>query len=74
MVYSFFHQLSVFNTEKKKLIKELGNARYENIFNNSNFDCTHFKIIKLNFAIKFIHPLKYIFNRIDQDVIFRERL
>jgi hypothetical protein len=55
-------------------MKELGNAKYENILNNLNFDCTYFKIKKLNFAIKFIHPLKDIFDRIEQDIVFRERL
>ena len=55
-------------------MKELGNARYENTLNNLNFDCTYFKIKKLNFVIKFIHPLKNIFDRINKDSIFRERL
>jgi 2-polyprenyl-3-methyl-5-hydroxy-6-metoxy-1,4-benzoquinol methylase len=59
---------------RKKLMKELGNARYENILNNLNFDCTFFKIKKLNFPIKFIHPLRDIFERINQDKIFRDRL
>lgn len=60
--------------KRKTLIKELGRDSYENILNNLNFDCTYFKIKKLNFAIKFIHPLKDIFNRIDRDSVFRERL
>jgi len=70
----FFPNFTFTTLRRKKLIKEFGNDRYENILNNLNFDCTYFKIKKLNFVIKFIHPLKDIFNRIDQDSVFRERL
>jgi len=70
----FFPNFTFVTLRRKKLMKELGNARYENILNNLNFDCTFFKIKKLNFATKFIHPLNYIFNRIDQDSVFKERL
>jgi SAM-dependent methyltransferase len=70
----FFPNLTFATLRKKELIKELGNTRYENTLNNLNFDCTYFKIKKLNFTIKFIHPLKDIFDRIDQDNVFRNRL
>jgi 2-polyprenyl-3-methyl-5-hydroxy-6-metoxy-1,4-benzoquinol methylase len=70
----FFPNFTFSTLRRKKLIKELGNDRYENILNNLNFDCTFFKIKKLNFSIKFIHPLRDIFDRIDQDSVFRERL
>ena len=70
----FFPNFTFAILRKKKLIKELGNDRYENILNNLNFDCTSFKIKKLNVPIKFIHPLRDIFDRIDQDSVFRERL
>jgi len=70
----FFSNFTFATLRRKKLIKELGKDRYENILNNLNFDCTYFKIKKLNFAIKFIHPLKNIFDRVDQDSVFRERL
>ena len=70
----FFPNFTFATLRRKKLIKELGNDRYENILNNLNFDCTFFKIKKLSFSIKFIHPLRDIFNRIDQDSVFRERL
>jgi len=70
----FFPNFTFATLRKKKLIKELGNDRYENILNNLNFDCTFFKIKKLNVPIKFIHPLRDIFDRIDQDSVFRERL
>ncbi len=70
----FFPNFTFTTLRRKTLIKEFGNDRYENILNNLNFDCTYFKIKKLNFVIKFIHPLRDIFNRIDQDSVFRERL
>jgi SAM-dependent methyltransferase len=70
----FFPNFTFSALRRKKLIKELGNDRYENILNNLNFDCTFFKIKKLNVPIKFIHPLRDIFDRIDQDSVFRERL
>jgi 2-polyprenyl-3-methyl-5-hydroxy-6-metoxy-1,4-benzoquinol methylase len=70
----FFPNFTFATLRRKKLIKELGNANYENILNNLNFDCTYFKIKKLNFAIKFIHPLKDIFDRMNQDSVFKERL
>ena len=70
----FFPNFTFATMRRKKLMKELGKDRYENILNNLNFDCTFFKIKKLNFSIKFIHPLRDIFNRIDQDSVFRERL
>jgi 2-polyprenyl-3-methyl-5-hydroxy-6-metoxy-1,4-benzoquinol methylase len=70
----FFPNLTFAILRRKKLMKELGKDRYENILNYLNFDCTFFKIKKLNFPIKFIHPLKDIFYRIDQDSVFRARL
>ena len=70
----FFPNFTFAILRRKKLIKELGNDKYENILNNLNFDCTFFQIKKLNLPVKFIDPLKDIFNRIDQDSIFRERL
>lgn len=70
----FFPSFTFAKLRRKKLIKELGKDSYENTLNNLNFDCTYFKIKKLNFAIKFIHSLKDIFNRLDQDSVFRERL
>ncbi len=70
----FFPHFTFATLRRKKIIKELGNDRYEDILNNLNFNCTFFKIKKLNLPIKFIHPLKDIFNRIDQDSVFRERV
>jgi 2-polyprenyl-3-methyl-5-hydroxy-6-metoxy-1,4-benzoquinol methylase len=70
----FFPNFTFAILRRKKLMKELGNARYENTLNNLNFDCTYFKIKKLNFIIKFIHPLKDIFDRMNQDSVFKERL
>lgn len=70
----FFPDFTFATLRKKKLMKELSDTRYKNILNNLNFDCTFFKIKKLNLPIKFIHPLTDIFSRIDQDSVFRERL
>lgn len=59
---------------KKKLIKVLGQEQYANTLKHLNFNCTYFNIKKLNFNIKFIHPLKNIFDRMNQDSVFKERL
>ena len=59
---------------KKSLIEQLGENKYNNIFNSINFNCTYFKIKNLNLPIIFKHPLKHIFDRIENDVIFKERL
>ena len=59
---------------KKQLIKELGVDSYNNTLNFLNFNCTYFKIKKLNLPITFKHPLKDIFDRIESDVVFKERL
>jgi hypothetical protein len=63
---TFFPSFTFAKLRRKKLINELSKDSYENTLNNLNFDCTYFKIKKLNFPIKFIHPLKDIFNRLDQ--------
>ena len=55
-------------------MKELGNAKYENILNNLNFDCTYRNLQKLPLPIKFTHHLQDILNRLDNDVTFRQRL
>jgi len=70
----FLSNFTFATLRKKSLMKELGKDRYENILNNLNFDCTYFKIKKLNFNINFTHPLKDIFDRMNQDNIFKERL
>lgn len=59
---------------KKTLIKQLGKEKYNNILNNLNFDCTYFKLKRLNLPITFIHPLKDIFDRLDSDLEFKKRL
>lgn len=70
----FFPKFTFTYLRKKYLIKTLGKKKYIEIINNLNFNCTYFKIRKLNFSIKFVHPLNDIFNRIEQDSVFRERL
>ena len=70
----FFPHFTFARLRRKKLIKELDKDSYENTLNNLNFDCTYFKIKKLKLDVKFIHPLKDIFNRINQDSVFKARL
>lgn len=70
----FFPKFTFTKLRKKNLVKELGNEKYEEIIKNLNFNCTFHKIYKLNMSISFIHPLKDIFNRLDTDKYFRERL
>jgi len=70
----FFPKFTFTYLRKKNLIKKLGKKKYVDIINKLNFDCNYFKIKKLNLSIKFIHPLKDIFDRIEQDIVFRERL
>ena len=59
---------------KKTLIKQIGEDKYNDIFNCLNFNCTYFKIKNLNLPIAFKHPLKDIFDRIENDAVFKERL
>jgi hypothetical protein len=59
---------------KKNLIKKMGEDRYNNTFNFLNFNCTYFKIKNLNLPITFKHPLKHIFDRIENDTVFKDRL
>lgn len=59
---------------KKNLIKQMGENRYNNLFNILNFNCNYFKIKNLNLPIIFKHPLKNIFDRIENDAVFKKRL
>ena len=70
----FFPNFTFATLRRKRLMKELGKDRYENILNNLNFDCTYRNLKKLPLPIKFIHPLQDIFNRLDNDATFRQRL
>ena len=70
----FFPKFTFATLRRKRLMKELGYTRYENILNNLNFDCTYFNLRKLPLSIKFTHPLKDIFDRLDNDATFRKRL
>jgi 2-polyprenyl-3-methyl-5-hydroxy-6-metoxy-1,4-benzoquinol methylase len=70
----FFPNFTFRTLRRKRLIKEFGKDRYENILNNLNFNCTNFNLKKLPLPIKFIHPLQDIFNRLDIDTTFRQRL
>ena len=70
----FFSNFTFRTLRRKSLIKELGKGRYENILNHLNFNCTYFNLKKLPLPIKFIHPLQDIFNRLDIDTTFKQRL
>jgi len=70
----FFPNFTFATLRRKKLMKELGKDRYENILNNLNFDCTYGNLEKLPLSIKFTHPLQDIFNRLDNDATFKQRL
>jgi len=59
---------------KKNLIKELSKKNYENILKNLNFKCTYLNVKKMNLNLKFAHPLSSIFDRLDTDNVFRDRL
>jgi len=70
----FFPKFTFKYLRKKSLIKQLGKEKYNNILNNLNFDCTYFKLKRLNLPITFTHPLKDIFDRLDSDLEFKKRL
>lgn len=70
----FLPKFTFKHLRKKSLIKQLGKEKYNNILNNLNFNCTYFKLKKLNLPITFTHPLKDIFDRLDTDLEFRKRL
>jgi SAM-dependent methyltransferase len=70
----FFPNFTFATLRRKRLMKELGKNKYENILNFLNFNCTYFNLQKLPLPIKFTHPLKDIFDRLDSDATFRQRL
>jgi 2-polyprenyl-3-methyl-5-hydroxy-6-metoxy-1,4-benzoquinol methylase len=70
----FFPNFTFATLRRKRLMKELGKDKYENILNNLNFDCTYRNLQKLSLPIKFTHPLQDIFDRLDKDATFRQRL
>tara|TARA_Y100000590_G_scaffold443378_1_gene572733 strand:+ start:486 stop:1352 length:867 start_codon:yes stop_codon:yes gene_type:complete len=70
----FFPRFTFEKLRKKKLIKTLGEKRYLELFNHINFNCDYRKIKKFGFNIKFLNPLKDIFDRIETDIAFRNRL
>ncbi len=59
---------------KKSLVKKLGENEYNDLLNNINFKCTYYKIKNLDLPLKFENPCKEIFDRIENDVVFKERL
>jgi 2-polyprenyl-3-methyl-5-hydroxy-6-metoxy-1,4-benzoquinol methylase len=59
---------------KNKLINRLGEKNYYYLINNINFDCSYFNIKKNFSKLKFINPLKEIFERLETDAAFRKRI
>lgn len=70
----FFPEISFKYLRRKSLIKNLGKKEYRNIINNLNFNCTYAYINKLNLPIKFLNPIADIFDRLNNDATFRQRL
>ena len=70
----FFPNFTFATLRRKRLMEELGKDKYENILNFLNFNCTYLNLQKLPLPIKFTHPLKDIFDRLDSDTTFRQRL
>ena len=70
----FLPKFTFKHLRKKSLMKQLGKEKYYNILNYLNFNCTYFKLKRLNLPITFTHPLKDIFDRIDSDSEFKKRL
>ena len=60
--------------KKKRLIGELGEEKYNDIINSLNFNCTYFNIKNLKLSVNFTHPLKNIFDRMEADTTFKNRL
>lgn len=60
--------------KKRRLIKKLGEKRYNNTLKNLNFDCTYRNLKKSKLKIEFIHPVKDIFDRILIDEKFKNRI
>jgi hypothetical protein len=58
---------------KKKLIKDLGKQKYYDILNSLNFDCK-FSVLNKNFKIKTYNPFIEIFQRLENDKVFNERI
>ena len=70
----FFPKFTFEKVLKKNLIKKYGKARYLNILNSINFNCSYRKIKQMNFNLVFKNPIEDIFNRIEIDKTFRKRI
>ena len=58
---------------KKNLIKEFGEQRYREIYQSLNFDCKYTYINK-NFSITIKNPLSEIFQRLNNDYLFSQKI
>jgi hypothetical protein len=69
----FFPDFTFKKILKKKLIEDLGKQKYYDIINSLNFDCK-FTILNKNFKIKTFNPFIEIFQRLENDKVFNERI
>lgn len=75
--YKFFipglPKLTFSKVLKKRLILQIGEKKYEDIKLNVNFDCKYSIVNRIN-KFNFINPFIEIFQRIENDKIFKERI
>lgn len=59
---------------EEKLIKKYGKRLYFSTLNSLNFECTYFKVKRLNQNLFFLNTLDDIFLRIEKDKVFKKRI
>lgn len=69
----FLPQFTFKKLYRKKLIKEFGEERYLEILASINFDCK-FSFINKNFSINIKNPITEIFQRLETDNLFNQRI
>lgn len=69
----FFPDFTFKKILKKKLIEDLGKQKYYDTINSLNFDCK-FTVLNKNFKIKTFNPFIEIFQRLENDKVFNERI
>ncbi len=69
----FLPQFTFKSLYRKKLIKEFGEERYLEILASINFDCK-FSFINKNFSINIKNPITEIFQRLETDNLFNQRI
>ena len=72
-LYPPFQVLLLKGYTRENLIKEFGEQRYREIYQSLNFDCKYTYINK-NFSITIKNPLSEIFQRLNNDYLFSQRI